>query len=320
MALLNPSKKLQSFNLIYTSITMFIFLIIAGANFFNAGRAGYNREVLLIYGFGAGLGALITLIFGAFSVFKLTKAKAMGIAISPQEVGFISESNPNIPLSNNIMTKLTPHIIWVVIILLVSTIFGFQVYPSPDIYGNVAEFSGSAGDISARNQFGIARSVFDVGISPGYTEDIVSLLMSAVFMLAIVFFTWILFFFTKNKFFKFNKLWLNVSIPFVTLLASIGLNFVSGFSQAHELVGGENIFFLISTVLFQWINLMIMWYTHLFLPLAHILHNTIFVLGFNVAFSVALLMTPIFEPKVFKNILITFKNGFVKNKKLHGGA
>jgi hypothetical protein len=71
------------------------------------------------------------------------------------------------------------------------------------------------------------------------------------------------------------------------LISSIGYGLlIPGFSTAHKTAYQENIQAYISAFFFMFIQSLIYAITGLFFPIAHIIHNALFSLGFVIAFSV----------------------------------
>lgn len=287
----NPSASLQAHNFIYTGIIAFIFAVIAISAFFKMGIPGYNKNILFVYGLGAAVGLGLTLLFGVYGVFNTIKRKVTGTDI-PFQAGHVSESSSLLFLSNSFLGKYLPHLAWVIIVIFLS-ISGFQVWGSPDIYSSAQEFQTATSDEPfAAQEFSIATSFWDVAVLPGFTEDMAAFGLSAVFVAILGGLILIMGKITKSSVFKYNKFWHVGAILIASPMAAIGLGFIPGFAQAHASVGGTNLPFIFATFLFQTINLYVMWATGLFLPLAHIIHNGIFVFGFAFAFSIALFAAP----------------------------
>ena len=152
------------------------------------------------------------------------------------------------------------------------------------MYSGTAEFATAEGAMAVE-QFGMARSVWDIGVLPGFTEDMASMGLSAIFVAIILGLVFVMRTVTGNRLFRFNAIWMAIAILIACPIAAMGLNFIPGFAQAHTNVAGEDYTFLFATFLFQTFNLYVMWTTGWFFPFAHIIHNSIFVIGFNLAFS-----------------------------------
>jgi len=284
----SPKTKLKAFNIFYSSLIIFIFGVIAVANFFKAGQAGYNQITLIIYGMGAVVAGFGTLIFHYFRSVKED---------SPFSAGFISETSPKLSVGISLARKFVPHIIWTLVIIFLS-LGGMQkmfpdvsqasIWGSPDMYSNIGEFATAPGDVMAVQKHGLLTTLWDIAINPGMTEDGASVFLSAFFFMLIMFGRIFLKKITKSNFFNYNKAWYIFAVFIACPIASLGIGFIPGFAQAHQIVAGQNIAYLFATFLFQTINLYVMWFTGLFLPLAHIVHNGIFALGYSFALSIAL--------------------------------
>lgn len=292
------SNKLESFNFIYTGLFIFILVLISITSFFNMGRPGYNRDVLMTYGIGATVGVGICLVFAVYGVFNFVKKRTDGSDI-PLRSGFVSESNQYSLLSNSYIMKLLPHLAWIAVVMMLTYGGGLRIWDAPDVYTQAQEFATADDKPYAYNQVGVARSIWDVGVMPAFTEDTAALGLSAVFVFAIGLWLFLLRKITKNNIFKYGIVWHIIAILVACPVASIGLGFIPGFAQAHSNVGGNDISFLFAAFFFQTINLYVMWATGLLLPIAHLLHNAIYIFGFSVALSVSLLIIP-FIPQAKK--------------------
>jgi len=280
------SPKLRAFNLQYSSLIIVIYLIIIAVNFFNLGRPGFNRDVVMVYLLGAIASLILTVVFSGFGVFNWINVKSTGEEL-PIQAGHISESSQNLIFSNNVFTKFIPHIVWTIIIVFTS-LTGLQVWRSPDFYSTSLEFSqAGASETLATATQGLFPTLWNLGINPGFVEDMISFGMSIAFVAIILLWRWLMLNITKNPIFKLNKIWYTFSYILGSGLAALS------FSKAHEIVAGQNTSFFIIAWIFQTFNLIVMWSTGLFLPLAHIIHNSMFALGFAVAFSIALAIVPI---------------------------
>lgn len=92
------------------------------------------------------------------------------------------------------------------------------------------------------------------------------------------------------------------------LISSIGYGLlIPGFATAHKTAYQENIQAYLSAFFFMFIQSFIYAITGLFLPIAHIIHNALFSLGFVIAFSVGGVSTAI--------IFLTLKIKEKKNEK-----
>lgn len=284
MADANNSSK--SFNLVYTGFVAMIFLLIAGILFFRSGAGGYNDKFIWVYTLGALVGAIASIIFGGFGVFNWIKTKATGEEL-PFQAGHISESSKYLILSKPIWLKFIVIIAWTILVTFVS-LSGLKIWDEPDVYADVQEFAVGT-EAMAVEKFGIANSIFDIGIIPGFTEDISALIIASFIIAILHLIRMVIKLITKSNLFNMNLFWNSLFILISCPIAS----FI--FMKAHNVVAGSNIQFLFSAWLFQTFNLLVMFYTGFFLPLAHIIHNSIFAFGFAVAFSIAFMIIPIIK-------------------------
>jgi len=245
------TDRSKTFNITYTLIILFTYIIIASLSFFNSGRVGYNKDVLLVYGLGAVVSLGIAFIFGALGVLKGFVSANIPF---PFRFGFVSETEPLFPWTKSIALKLGVGITWALIVGFIS-FSGFQIWGSPDVYSSTAEFSfeGSTEALSSQ-EFGIARSLFDVGVMPSFTEDMVSLGLSAVIVMLLSILFWL-----------FKVKYGTLQHAFAVFVACPIAAFT--FMLAHESVGGTNVQFFFAAWLFQTINLYVMWFTAFFFPL-----------------------------------------------------
>jgi len=282
-------KPVDRFNIIWTGLMLFSFaLIIVSLGFlYNSGQADYNDRYVITYSVMAGIGILSCIIFGLFGVWKKISMSKENQLFFP---GFISESTDEYPLGDGINGKFAISIKFMVIIIFtviiaILSLNGFQIWGEPDVYSNIVEFA-SADQAYAYQEIGIGRSIFDVAFIPALTEDIASLLLASIIIVVIN----LLGYFLKIKN---TKLVYLIGVIIACPIAAFGVgSLIPGFAQAHGLVAGSNIGYYFATWIFQTLNLYVMFLTGFFLPLPHFIHNAIYVVGFNVAFGVALFSIP----------------------------
>jgi hypothetical protein len=283
------NKGLSKFNLVYTSIILFIFLAFGGLTLFNFGIPGFNKNALIIFGVGSAISVGSVLVFGVFGVFNKVKEKFDGFQ-NVFTVGHVSESSDLLPFSKNPLTKFLPHLAWISVVCLMA-VGGFVIWQEPDMYSEFNEFSVGDNQALAVSEFGLVKSVFDTAILPGFVEDMIAHTLNFVIVLIFLLILVVLKLVTKSKFFTINWLWYAICILFSSPMSAWF------FMKAHTIVGGQNLEFLLSAWFFQTINLYVMAYTGFWFPLAHVLHNMIFLLGFSTAFSISLICVPLFIRK-----------------------
>ena len=265
------TKGAQAFRIGYSVLVIFIFILIASIGFFNFGKAGYNRDALVVYTTGAGLGIVMSSFFVLMNVFKKVPF--------PLNVGHIAE---DAPAGISIGLQFGIPILFAVIIGAMQ-FGGFQVWGEPNVYNSISAFASSE-ETSALQEFGIGKSIYDVGIVPAFVEDMAAFSLSAAIVAFELLLVSIAYFTTKNKFFSplKNPLWYYASFIIASPIAALF------FSRAHEVVAGQDILFFLVAWIFQTINLYIYWFTGIFFPIAHFVHNSLYVLGFAVALSITL--------------------------------
>ncbi len=292
-----PSNSLETFNFLYSVVIIFIFIALAVSSFFNRGRIGYNFDVLTTFGIGAVVGGFIALVFFVLQTANVVVKRTTDEQI-PAKTGFVSESNDFAPASKNIFTKLGLQFVWVIVVILLAS-SGFQIWGTPDVHTTVEFATAGSTEPLSSQQFSVARNLWDVGVLPGFTEDMAAFGLSAVLIVAFSLVLLIMKRITNNNIFKYNFGWHILAILIACPIAAVGLGFIPCFAQAHESVAGSNIAFLVATFAFQTINLYVMWITGMFFPLAHIVHNAIFVFNFVFAFSIAFMFIPILRKRWF---------------------
>jgi hypothetical protein len=273
------ASNIKAFNRTYTGLTIFIFMFIGAWNFFAFGRVGYNKNALIIYTIGAAMAIVFSL------VFYLLQNSSISL---PFKAGGVSESSKEFPLSMRLGLKFGTHIIWAIVIAFLS-FGGTQIFPDPNLYQDVSSFATGQG-VDSVARFGLLRSVYEVGFAPAGVEDMNALGMSAVFVVLILLSIMLIRKLSGMSFFDAKKkAWYYFAIIIACPITALV------FSTAHEAVAGQNIPFFIIAWAFQTVNLYVMWFTGLFFPLAHFIHNSIFVLGFAIALSIAFIFIPFFK-------------------------
>lgn len=259
-------------------IVLAAFFIIGAFSLLNRGKNGYNQSFLDFAGYGAVLGIIITISLIALDLFK-NKLRGGSEILT---IGHIAEDS-KIKFFNNPLLKLGLLVIWGLMIGIVSS-SGLQIWNEPQPYSDVQAFSSSGDVLSAIDQFSISKTTFDVAFIPSFTEDIAAYALSigiVMIQMALLFLVYM--FLNKNKLLNPMRLY------WITIFVIIG-NLISAFyfSNAHEIVAGQNVQFLFAAFVFQFINLCVIWLTY-FLPVGHFVHNYGYAVGFATAYSITLL-------------------------------
>lgn len=121
-------------------------------------------------------------------------------------------------------------------------------------------------------------------VIPGFYEDFTwgIILPSLIFN-----FLWLIFFLVFKMDVRASMLSFMGIMLIAILISSIGYGLlIPGFATAHTGAYQENMTAYLSAFFFMFIQSILYAITGLFLPIAHILHNAIFSLGFVVAFSI----------------------------------
>lgn len=287
------------FNLSFQVFTLAMFIIILTSSILNFGRTGYNQSYLIFSAVGSGAGLIISVALIVLEIVKFKKKETGGIL----KLGHIAET-PAFEILSSPTVRIGILIVWALFIGTLASQFNIQVWGDSNPYIQYTAFSTNDQPGTAYSQMGFARSLWDSAVVPGYNEDISTFGLSvAIVMLQMLVLTWI-YFATKNPFFKPLQLrWIIPAVIVGCIIASLGLGFIPGFAQAHETVGGTDVLFLLSAFVFQTINLLLFWVTGLFFPLAHIIHNAMFVIGFSIAYSFAFCLIPIMSKEKLVNFL-----------------
>lgn len=286
------------FNLFFSIFTLIVLISIGVSSVFKFGQFDYNKGFLIFTGIGISVAIAFWVLFVTFSAINVIAQKNPLLKIL--SIGHVAE-NPIFKTLYNPFVRIGIIIIWSVIVGGLA-LNGFQIWAEPSAYDSISAFSNVPSQSLAVENKGFFTSIYDTAIIPGYVEDFASfgLSVAITMFILLVIYSWHIF--TKNNFFKINLGWVITAIIVACPIASIGLGFIPGFAQAHQIVGGQNLAFLASTALFQTLNLYVFWITGLIFPLAHIVHNSIFVLGFSVALSITLSIIPIVLIKKKNNI------------------
>ncbi len=272
----------DKFNIFWRGVVGLIFIALASFNFLNQGRSssfGFNPTALTFFGYGALIGIVLV---GYFITMERVRRVALKGGAEVFTVGHISESMKGLIFSGSIKSKLIVHSLWLFVVLLVVTTTGLNIWGQPDILTDEAEFKISGSGEFAVDRLGAGGTILYVGIMPGFTEDIVTFGLSAVFVTTILLLIKIFDLIFKIGIKVLSRLVLTIAIIIACPLASSGIGFVPGFASAHENVGGQNLLFLATAFVFQTANLYVMWFTGTFLPIAHIVHNSVLALGFTI--------------------------------------
>lgn len=277
-------KRKGKFDLIVTGFTIFIFIAIAAYLSLSLGRANIDRSVAEVYAIIAIVGAGIATILAVLQGARFLSGKPSGLT-TIFRLGHVSES-PKGKILSSPFFRIGIVLLWAVIVGTLAQ-GGQIIWQSPDLYNGFAEFSQEGvSEQLAVEQFGIGQTILSIGIIPAYTEDMASFGISVFLTIAFLLVIYSLGVATRAKWFK-------ITPPFIVIAILISCPIAALiFSQAHEIVAGQNIQFLFAAWIFQTINLYVIWFTGLFIPLAHIIHNSVFALGLTTALSIALMLIP----------------------------
>lgn len=295
MTIIQTLKKLGKFNIIFWLINVIIQVSIGVSAVLNFGRFGYNDRFLLFAGVGAIFGLMLSLLFLVFSVINVLTNKNQLLRIMGQ--GAVAE-NPIYKIFSSNTTRLIVLFGWTVVVAILAS-GGLKIWAEPAVYAQTAAFA--VGDQTlAVQDFGFARSLYDTAVIPAWVEDFASYGLSWVIVIFILLLVYAFRVFTKSDFFKIGIGWITTAILVACPIAAAGLGFIPGFAQAHEIVAGQNFSFFVSAWFFQTINLYVFWTIGLIFPIAHLVHNSIFLFGFATVFSIAFMLIPIIRKR--KNI------------------
>lgn len=126
--------------------------------------------------------------------------------------------------------------------------------------------------------------VYLSSVIPGFLEDFMFfwILPQVIFN-----FVWLLFLLLLKIDLRDNRAGFFAGMLIAIIISSLGSAYlIPGFTVAHDQVYQFNIEAYISAFIFAFIQSLIYMMTGLFFPLAHILHNALFTLGFAVALSI----------------------------------
>lgn len=295
---MNNNKLNFTVNTIIRVFVLASFFIIAAFSLFNRGRVGYSESFLTFAAIGSGLGIIVTVALIVLDLLK-NKLRQSSEILTLGHIGEESKLN----IISNPITKLVILLVWG-IFMTIAPRLGLKVWSDPSPYtGGVSAFA-TEGSLSAVSQFSLTKTLFDTAFIPAFTEDIMAYALSIGIVMI---FALVLFMMSRTSRLKFlTPFKIQVLFPLILIANAISA-FV--FSNAHEIVAGTNISFLLQAWFFQFINLTVYWMTY-FIPIAHFGHNLSFALGFAISFSIAFAFIPIMSKNIIKKILsMGSKNG-----------